>query len=169
MPSSLNRSLDHWPVPFSCRRASWKKAVGFILRGCLWAQDGPAIAARPATKACNRRIRNCGSFAIWVTLRAVRGCPKNGLMMRCDFRLLATRLHSYSFPLSVNPHTGQPAMERSNTMSRVGNGFPPTPTGAFRRWQNVTCSRICYGEFSPPRRVPVRIQLLESEPHERER
>ncbi len=64
MPSSLNRSFNHWRVHFSCRRANLKTAVGFILYGCLWAADGPAIAAHPATKAQNQPITSYTSFAI---------------------------------------------------------------------------------------------------------
>jgi len=57
-------------------------AVGFILRGYLWVADGLAIAARRAMRARNRRIMNCGSFAIWVMPRAVRGYPNNALATR---------------------------------------------------------------------------------------
>ena len=57
-------------------------AVGFILRACLWVADGWAIVLLLAMKAQSRRIRSYANFAIWVTLRVVRVCPKTVLTMR---------------------------------------------------------------------------------------
>src|ERR1700730_2263906 len=91
MPSSLNRSLSEWPAHFLCRPAHWKTADGCIRRGSLWAADGPAGAAHPATRARNQPTRKYMTSAILDTPGAVVDCPKNALTMRCDFRLLAIK------------------------------------------------------------------------------
>jgi hypothetical protein len=74
--------FSEWRVRSSCRRVDWMMAVGFILRGFLWAADGWAIVPLPAMKAQSRRIRSYANFVISVTPPVARVCPKNALTMR---------------------------------------------------------------------------------------
>ena len=57
-------------------------AVGFILRGSLWVEDGWAGVSHRAMKAQNQAIGNCESFAISAMLRVVIVCLKNVLATR---------------------------------------------------------------------------------------
>ncbi len=77
MPSSLQQELSEWLAHSSCRRTSSKMAGGFIRHGSLWALDGAVTVAHLAMKARNHEKKNSGSFATWVTPRAVLACPGN--------------------------------------------------------------------------------------------